>query len=90
LSNILLINVPCYVFSGMARKRRFEPTLAASHPSHSAPVPIDEPTSATNQPLSPPHPEPENNDEYTLANNNATNKSKNKSMKYWTVDVRGT
>ncbi|CAJ2652202.1 unnamed protein product [Trifolium pratense] len=85
------MKVTCFVCaggSGMARKRRFEPTPPANYPSHSAPAPTDGSTQATNQSVSPPHPESENDAESTLAINNAANKSKKKSMKYWTVDVR--
>ncbi|GAU46156.1 hypothetical protein TSUD_301160 [Trifolium subterraneum] len=63
------------------------PTPATNQPSHSAHASTDGPTPATSQPVSPPHPEPEN-DESTLAINNAANKSKKKSVKYWTVDVK--
>jgi hypothetical protein len=84
LSNILLINVPCYVFSGMApKRRRFEPTPAADHPSHSAPAPTDEPTPAMIHHV-PPQPEAR------LSINDPANKSRKISQKYWTVDVRGT
>ncbi|CAJ2666607.1 unnamed protein product [Trifolium pratense] len=53
-----------------------------------APPSTDGPTPATNQPISPPSNEPENNDESQFAVNNPSNKPKKKSMTYWTIDVR--
>ncbi|KAK2416657.1 hypothetical protein QL285_039038 [Trifolium repens] len=64
------------------KRRRFEPTPAADHPSHSAPAPTDEPTPAMIHHV-PPQPEAR------LSINDPANKSRKISQKYWTVDVRG-
>ncbi|WJX77171.1 DUF1279 super [Trifolium repens] len=63
------------------KRRRFEPTPATDHPSHSAPAPTDEPTPAMSHHV-PPHPEAR------LSINDPANKSRKISQKYWTVDVR--
>ncbi|KAK2427288.1 hypothetical protein QL285_025874 [Trifolium repens] len=57
------------------KRRRFEPTPAADHPSHSAPAPTDEPTPATSHHV-PPHPEAR------LSINDPANKSRKISQKY--------
>ncbi|WJX89894.1 hypothetical protein P8452_71854 [Trifolium repens] len=64
------------------KRRRFEPTPVADHPSHSAPAPTDEPTPAMIHHV-PPQPEAR------LSINDPANKSRKISQKYWTVDVRG-
>ncbi|KAK2373364.1 hypothetical protein QL285_074399 [Trifolium repens] len=55
------------------KRRRFEPTPAADHPSHSAPAPTDEPTPATSHHV-PPHPEAR------LSINDPANKSRKRLM----------
>ncbi|WJX36359.1 hypothetical protein P8452_24247 [Trifolium repens] len=63
------------------KRRRFEPTPVADHPSHSAPAPTNEPTPAMIHHV-PPQPEAR------LSINDPANKSRKISQKYWTVEVR--